>query len=217
MIFHIIIVVSSRIKLYFGRLFACSEIKITHVSYVVYEKCWKALLELLHFALSFQQFASYLLHLKMSPIPIDKNILLHETATASSDVYEESEADLLSERNNNDFYRSTKSRSPDYSYNERKGSKGDRRYSSGFQFNFFTFLYYLDSSYFLISIFLSCQLSELSSQYSSFMHVIIYLSHSFQSCLYKMCFFFAFFCFLFVLSCVVVPGLDVHVYVGWYL
>lgn len=48
------------------------------------------------------------------------------------DVYEESEADLLSERNNNDMYRVSKSRSPDYSYNERKGSWGDRKLSSGY-------------------------------------------------------------------------------------
>lgn len=47
------------------------------------------------------------------------------------DVYEESEADLLSERNNNDMHRPSKSRSPDYSYNERKGS-WDRKLSSGY-------------------------------------------------------------------------------------
>lgn len=53
------------------------------------------------------------------------------TRSHRADVYEESEADLQTERNNNDIYRSTKSRSPDYSY-ERKGSKGDRRSSSGY-------------------------------------------------------------------------------------
>lgn len=46
------------------------------------------------------------------------------------DVYEESEADLVTERNNNDWYRSTQSRSPDAYYS--KGSKNDRKLSSGY-------------------------------------------------------------------------------------
>lgn len=46
------------------------------------------------------------------------------------DVYEESEADLQSERNNNDLYRSTKSRSPEVYLS--KGSKTDRKLSSGY-------------------------------------------------------------------------------------
>lgn len=47
------------------------------------------------------------------------------------DVYEESEADLWSERNNNDWYRSTKSRSPDATFG--KGTKTDiRKLSSGY-------------------------------------------------------------------------------------
>lgn len=48
------------------------------------------------------------------------------------DVHEESEADLVSERknNNNDWYRLTLSRSPDVYYS--KGSKNDRKLSSGY-------------------------------------------------------------------------------------
>lgn len=48
------------------------------------------------------------------------------------DVYEESEADLIYERNNNDLtnYRSTKSRSPDVTFSI--GTKTDRKLSSGY-------------------------------------------------------------------------------------
>lgn len=46
---------------------------------------------------------------------------------AQIDVYEESESDLVSERNNNDTYRSSMSRSP-----EVKGMKSDRKLSSGY-------------------------------------------------------------------------------------
>lgn len=53
-----------------------------------------------------------------------------------SDVYEESEADLASERNNNRNNRSTKSRSPDIYYV--KVTKSDRKISSRFSIIFFT-------------------------------------------------------------------------------
>lgn len=84
------------------------------------------------------------------------NFFLFINIAFDTDVYEESEADLASERHNNDnnSNRSTKSRSPDEYYV--KVTKNDRKISSGYFycFNFCSVLFYL--FFFIIFIPILC-------------------------------------------------------------
>lgn len=67
------------------------------------------------------------------------------------DVYEESEADLRSERNNNNWYRSTQSRSPDVTFDY--GTKTDiRKLSSGY----FVCVWKNPFLFFLLLFFVKC-------------------------------------------------------------
>lgn len=102
-------------------------------------------------------------------------------------MYEESEADLQSERFNNDMYRSSKSRSPEYSNIERKGSKGDRKYSSGY-------LVQAAISLLLFLLFISLLFCFILSFLCYFNQIIIYhfaRHHSF----YSLCIFLIHTCF----------------------
>lgn len=134
------------------------------------------------------------------------------------DVYEESEADLVSERNNNDLYRSTKSRSPDVTFG--KGTKTDRKLSSGYfvcmNFTFFSFCFVLLSFYevhlkkkcicwhpkkcffppYEIVLFFQINThSSLSFYLDYFLHIITFC-HLFFS--FAITFFFIFFVFVFI-------------------
>lgn len=104
----------------------------------------------------------------------------------TSDVYEEDES--FSERNNNDSYRSTKSRSPEVYFS--KGTKSDRKLSSGYFvcvdyivmqlhsnlssfspetnfYNFFFLPFRFSSFYFYFKCFITV------TWHQSFLHVII--------------------------------------------
>lgn len=88
-----------------------------------------------YFHFTFFEFCSFpkiLLSKFSSTLFLQKILIsLYSIYAIQTDVYEESEADLISERNNNDtLYRSTKSWSPDFQYSN--GTKTDRKFSSGY-------------------------------------------------------------------------------------